>query len=147
MASAGAVERRRGKSVNGVRVHHYGLATDSLERSIETLRSLGYDVGEITLDPIQQVYVAFASRSQESMIELICDVDANGPTHRIVSKTGNGLYHICYEVDSLEETIMNLRDKGFLLRRAPVPAVACGSKRIAWMYSRYIGLIELLEKS
>ena len=26
--------------MNGVRVHHYGLATDNLERSIETLRSL-----------------------------------------------------------------------------------------------------------
>ena len=84
---------------------------------------------------------------QEAMIELVCDVDANGPTHRIVSKTGNGLYHICYEVDNLEETIMKLRDKGFLLRHAPVPAVACDGKRIAWMYNRYIGLIELLEKS
>ena len=31
------------------------------------------------------------------MIELICDVDANGPTHCIVSKTDNGLYHICCE--------------------------------------------------
>ena len=133
--------------MNGARVHHYGLATDDLEGSIETLRSLGYEVGEITLDPIQQVRVAFASRAQEAMIELICDADANGPTHRIISKTGNGIYHVCYEVDRLEETILKLRDQGFLLRRTPVPAAACGSKRIAWMYNRYIGLIELLEKS
>jgi methylmalonyl-CoA/ethylmalonyl-CoA epimerase len=133
--------------VNDVRAHHFGLATDDLARSIETLRSLGYHVGEITLDPIQRVRVAFASRPEEAMIELVCDVDANGPTHRIVSKTGNGLYHVCYEVDSLEETILKLRDRGFLLRHAPVPAAACDGKRIAWMYSRYIGLIELLEKS
>jgi methylmalonyl-CoA/ethylmalonyl-CoA epimerase len=132
--------------MNDVRVHHYGLATDDLERSIETLRLLGYHVGEITLDPVQRVRVAFASRPQEAMIELICDIDANGPTHRTVSKTGNGLYHICYEVDHLEETIMELRDQGFLLRHAPVPAVACDGKRIAWMYNRYVGLIELLEK-
>ena len=80
------------------------------------------------------------------MIELVCDVDAKGPTHRIVSKTGNGLYHICYEVDNLEETMMKLRDEKFLLMHAPVPAAACNGKRIAWMYNRYVGLIELLEK-
>jgi methylmalonyl-CoA/ethylmalonyl-CoA epimerase len=130
-----------------IRVHHYGLATNDLERSIETLRSLGYDVREITLDPIQHVRVAFASRPQEAMIELISDVDGNGPTRRIISKTGNGLYHVCYEVGNLEETIRKLRDDGFLLRHAPVPAVACDNRRIAWMYNRSIGLVELLERS
>lgn len=130
-----------------LKVHHYGLATDNLERSIETLRSLEYQVGEITHDPIQNVRIAFASRPHEAMIELICDFDENGPTRRFVSKTGNSLYHICYEVDNLEKTMAKLRDKGFLLRHAPVPAIACDGKRIAWMYNRYIGLIELLEKS
>jgi len=129
-----------------IRVHHYGLATDNMEQSIESLRSLGYHVGEIMLDPIQKVHVAFASRHQETMIELICDATADGPTHCLVSKTGNGLYHICYEVDNLEETMMKLRDQGYLLRHAPVSAVACDGRRIAWMYSRYLGLIELLEK-
>ncbi len=133
--------------MNGVKVHHYGLATDNLERSIETLRSLGYRVGEITLDPVQRVRAAFASRPQEAMIELICDADTSGPTHRIISKTGNGLYHICYEVDNLGEMTTKLRDEGFLLMHEPVPAVACDGRRIAWMYNRYIGLIELLEKS
>jgi methylmalonyl-CoA/ethylmalonyl-CoA epimerase len=130
-----------------LKVHHYGLATNNLEQSIDTLRSLGYIVGKITLDPVQRVRVAFASHPQEGMIELIGDIDTKGPTSRIISKTGNGLYHICYEVNNLEETTVILREKGFLLRHAPVPAVACDGRRIAWMYNRYIGLIELLEKS
>lgn len=129
-----------------MKIHHYGLATDNLEKSIETLRSLGYQVGDITLDPIQKVRVAFASRPPEAMIELICDVDANGPTHHMISKTGNGLYHICYEVNDIEETVKELRDEGFLLRHSPVPAAAFEGNKIAWMYNRYIGLIELLEK-
>lgn len=130
----------------GLTIHHYGLATDNLEQSIETLRSLNYQVGEIILDPVQRVRVAFASHPQAGMIELICDIDASGPTSRIISKTGNGFYHICYEVDNLEKSIDNLRGKGFLLKHPPVLAVACNGKRIAWMYNRYIGLIELLEK-
>lgn len=130
-----------------LKIHHYGLATANLEQSMATLRSLGYQVGEITFDPIQNVRLAFAARPPEAMIELIADFDANGPTHHFISKTGNGLYHICYEVDDLDETIMSLRNMGFLLRQAPVPATAFDGKRIAWMYNRYIGLIELVEKS
>jgi methylmalonyl-CoA/ethylmalonyl-CoA epimerase len=146
MASGDASDGKDGVNMSDIRIHHYGLATDNLERSIETLRLLGYQVGEITLDPVQKVRIAFASRPQEAMIELICDVDANGPTHHMISKTGNGLYHICYEVDDLEVTVKKLRDEGFLLRHAPVPAAAFDGKRIAWMYSRYIGLVELVEK-
>jgi hypothetical protein len=56
--------------MNGIRVHHYGSATDNLVRSIETLRLLEYCAGEITLDPVQRVRVAFASRPQEVMIEV-----------------------------------------------------------------------------
>jgi len=133
--------------MNDLKIHHYGLATAHLEQSIETMRLLGYHVGEIMLDPIQGVRLAFASRPQEAMIELICDIDVNGPTHRIVSNTGSGLYHICYEVNNLDDTMMSMRNAGFLLIRTPVTAVACAGKRIAWMYNRYIGLIELLEKA
>jgi hypothetical protein len=56
--------------MNGLRVHHYGSAPDNLVRSIETLRLLEYCAGEITLDPVQRVRVAFASRPQEVMIEV-----------------------------------------------------------------------------
>jgi len=127
-------------------VHHYGLATDNLERSLETMAALGYKVGNITYDAIQKVRVAFVSRNEETMIELVCDADENGPTRRFLSQIGNGLYHICYEVDNIEEATKKLREEGFLLRHAPVPAVACGGRKIAWMYNRTIGLIELLEK-
>jgi methylmalonyl-CoA/ethylmalonyl-CoA epimerase len=133
--------------MSDLKIHHYGLATDNLERSIEVLRLLGYQIGEITIDPIQKVRVAFASRSHPGeMIELICDIEADGPTHGLLAKTGSGLYHICYEVDHLEETMKKLSGERFVILRSPVPAAACHGKRIAWMYNRHVGLIELLEK-
>lgn len=127
-------------------VHHYGLATDNLERSMEAMAALGYKIGNITYDAVQKVRVAFVFRDQEAMIELVCDADENGPTRRFLSQGRNGLYHICYEVDNVEEATKKLREEGFLLRHAPVPAVACGGRKIAWMYNRHIGLIELVEK-
>ncbi|MCK4820463.1 VOC family protein [bacterium] len=127
-------------------VHHYGLATKNLERSIDVFRSLGYQVSKPVFDPVQQVKVAFVFRKGEHPIELVYDSEAGGPISGIVSKVGSGLYHICYEVDNIEQTIATLRHKGFLLRHKPVKATAFDGRRIAWLYNRDIGLVELLER-
>ncbi|MDY6987193.1 MAG: VOC family protein [Thermodesulfobacteriota bacterium] len=128
-----------------MRMHHYGLATENLERSMKVFEALGYEVSDPVLDPVQKVRVAFVSRKEELPIELVCDSESGGPTTGILSRVGSGLYHVCYEVDNIEETITALRAKGFLLRHKPVEAVAYNRRRIAWLYSRDIGLIELLE--
>lgn len=127
-------------------IHHYGLATKNLERSMEVFRSLGYQVSEPVFDPVQHVKVAFVHRKGEHPIELVCDSETGGPTSGILSKVGSGLYHICYEVDNIEQMITNLGQNGFLLRHKPVNAIAFDGRRIAWLYNRDIGLVELLEK-
>lgn len=131
---------------SGLNIHHYGLATNDLEKSIESFRVLGYEVGPTYVDPLQKVKLAFVSRPGEPLIEIICDLDTDGPTQKIVAKSGSGFYHLCYEVDDIEQTIEKFRVLGFLLRHKPVPAVAFAGRKIAWLYHRYIGLVELLEK-
>ena len=133
--------------MNDLKVHHYGLATNDLQRSLEVFRSLGYKPeGDIFIDPIQKVKLLFVSRPGEPLIEIICDVDDSGPTKNIISKSGNGFYHICYETSDIEASIESFKQKGFMLRHKPVPATAFGGRRITWMYNRSIGLVELLEK-
>jgi methylmalonyl-CoA/ethylmalonyl-CoA epimerase len=127
-------------------IHHYGLATKNLKRSAEVFSSLGYQVSEPIFDPIQQVEVSFVSREGQYPIELVCDSGTGGPTSGFLSKVGSGLYHICYKVDEMEETIGILRKKRFLVKQKPVKATAFKGKRIAWLYNRDIGLIELVER-
>lgn len=129
-----------------IKVHHYGLATSDLNRGAKTFSLLGYDVSEPIYDPVQQVEVVFVSRSGETTIELVCDSGTNGPTNGFISKVGSGLYHICYEVDDIENTIKKLRENGFFTKQKPVEATAFKNRRIAWLYNRDIGLIELLER-
>jgi len=127
-------------------IHHYGLATKNLERSMEVFRSLGYEIGEPVFDSIQKVEVAFVFLEGEHPIELVCDQEAGGPTSEILSKVGSGLYHVCYEVDNIEQMVTTLRQKGFLLKHKPVKATAFNDRKIAWLYNRDIGLVELLER-
>ncbi|MCK4883035.1 MAG: VOC family protein [Candidatus Omnitrophica bacterium] len=127
-------------------VHHFGLATKNMEKSMEAFRTLGFEVGDIIVDPLQKVKVAFVTPPSGSLIELVCDLDENGPVGKIVGKVGSSFYHMCFEADDLEATIEGLRNKKYLLRHKPIEAVAFNGRRIAWMYNRSIGLVELLEK-
>jgi len=129
-----------------LRVHHYGFATESLERTAEVFRLLGYHVTEPVFDSIQRVRLCFAKRKGQCPVELVCDCGAEGPTNGYISKIGSGFYHICYEVDDMEECIRTLRRRQFLLKQKPVKAIAFRGRRVAWLYNRDVGLVELLEK-
>ena len=67
--------------------------------------------------------------------------------NKIVKKSGSCFYHVCFEVDNIDESVNDLRNSGYLLRHKPVKAKAFGGRKIAWMYHRDIGLVELLEKA
>jgi methylmalonyl-CoA/ethylmalonyl-CoA epimerase len=129
-----------------MRIHHYGLATKNIERTVGVFRSLGYQVSEPVFDPLQKVNIVFVKHDAETPIELVCDSEPSGPTTGLFSKIGSSLYHICYQVDNIEKMIQALRQQGFLLRHKPVPATAFKGKRIAWLYNQDIGMIELLEQ-
>lgn len=128
-----------------VKVHHYGLATNNIKESIKTFEALGFAAGQTHIDPKQNVQLTFISCGHGPLIELISDLDDNGPTRKMIEKSGNGLYHICFEVDDMEAAINSFREEGYLLRHKPVEAVAFNGRKIAWMYNRSIGLVELLE--
>ena len=62
-----------------------------------------------------------------------------------LKKIGSTPYHICYECSNLEDTISSLKEKNFVLIREPQLAPAIENRRVAFMYSGTVGLIELLE--
>jgi methylmalonyl-CoA/ethylmalonyl-CoA epimerase len=49
-------------------------------------------------------------------------------------------------VDNLEQALAAARSLGALITRQPMPAIAFGGRRIAWIYTRNRLLIEYLER-
>lgn len=130
-----------------MRVHHYGLATQSIDKSVSAFLSLGYEkVTEIIHDPIQGVYLLFLKNKNDHLIELVAPADEKNPVTKIINKVGNSLYHICYEVADIEEQIAILKKERFIVVVAPVEAVAFNNRKICFLYHPSIGLIELLEQ-
>ncbi|MBA5247430.1 VOC family protein [Marnyiella aurantia] len=128
-------------------VHHYGLATKSIEKSIKSFIALGYEAcSDIIFDPLQGVNLLFLKNENDHFIELVEPAATENPVSKILSKNGSSLYHICYTVDHLDQKIEELKSNRFKLVLPPTPAVAFEGRKICFLYHPSLGLIELLEK-
>lgn len=133
--------------VSTLRLHHIGFVVAEIEASLRGfIQSLGasWD-GHIFEDPHQNVKVAFlATRPGDALIELVEPAGESSPVMQFLKK-GGGMHHVCYEVDSLTQSLQELRARGALLVKRPKPAVAFGGRQIAWILTAEKLLVELLE--
>jgi methylmalonyl-CoA/ethylmalonyl-CoA epimerase len=129
--------------------HHVGYVVKSIaEIGEEFSRSIGAEWdGNIIHDPLQEAKVTFlfSGGRQGPSLELVEPAGDKSPLHRFLAK-GGGLHHVCYEVDSLATQLQQSRAAGCLVVREPLPAVAFGGRKIAWVYTRQKLLVEYLER-
>jgi methylmalonyl-CoA/ethylmalonyl-CoA epimerase len=126
------------------------VAVASLEEALPLYESLfGYRLISGPFDdPIQRVSVCFLGRELpgDITIELVAPLDEQSPIRKTLAK-GGGAYHVCYEVQDLEETLRQAANNRCIIVSRPAPAVAFGNRRIAWFYTPTRQLIELLERN
>lgn len=129
--------------------HHVGYVVSSIAKvGQDFARSLGAEWdGVIIHDPLQEARVTFirCGGPETPTVELVEPADDKSPLHKVVAR-GGGLHHICYEVDSLDAQLPQSRAAGCLVVKDPLPAVAFGGRRIAWVYTRQKLLVEYLER-
>lgn len=133
----------------GPRLHHIGCVVDSIKDRIESYRRdlESPSASPVFEDPIQRSRVAFLQLPSQGavLLELIEPAAPDSPVARFLEK-GGGLHHLCYEVDDLAGQIRKMKAQRALLIRGPKPAVAFGGRRIAWMRTRDMLLVEYLER-
>lgn len=129
--------------------HHVGFVVASIHNSVRGFADMlqtEWDE-EIFHDPNQGVRVTFlkSRRAGDPLWELVEAADSKSPVHAFAAK-GGGLHHVCYVVDKLEQALAEARSLGAIVTRHPMPAVAFGGRRIAWIYTKNRLLIEYLER-
>jgi len=128
--------------------HHVGFVVSSIQNTVQSFADMlqaDWD-GHIFHDPNQGVRVTFlkSRRAGDPLFELVEPADEKSPVQSFVAK-GGGMHHVCYTVANLEEALSRARALGAIITRPPMPAVAFGGRRIAWIYTRNKLLIEYLE--
>ena len=129
-------------------LHHIGLLVRSIEAATDLQVSrFGYRIeSEIILDPIQTARVRFLRLANATQwLELVSPEDEHSKLSNTLTKHGEGIHHLCYEVPGIEEACEHLRQSRQMLLSVPTPAVAFGGRRIAWFMDRSGFLTELLE--
>lgn len=126
-------------------IHHIGYAVKDIVKSYEKFKEIGYvKETDVIIDEKRKVEIQFLVKDNYR-IELISPYETKSPIEKIL-KRGNTPYHICYEVLNLENEIKNLQSTGYTLVEKPEKAPAIENKRVAFMFSMDMGLIELVEK-
>jgi methylmalonyl-CoA/ethylmalonyl-CoA epimerase len=130
-------------------LHHLGFAVASIAAVAEEFAvsmSARWD-GRIIHDPAQRVRVAFFSPidTRNPVFELVEPASETSPVSNFLKKRV-GLHHVCYETDDLESRLRDASAMRSVIIAEPVPAVAFGGRRIAWVCSENFLLVEFLER-
>jgi methylmalonyl-CoA epimerase len=128
-------------------IDHIGIAVKNLDPAEEFYkRILGLSVKEHEIVENQKVKVAFIPVSG-SEVELLESTDSEGPVSRHINAKGEGIQHLAFRVENIDEALKELKEKGVrLIDKEPRPGA--GGARIAFIHpAETCGvLIELCER-
>ena len=126
--------------------HHVGIACHKIEKTLSFYAAMGYTAAPVVDDLIQHVRVCFLDKEGAPRLELLEPLDDQSPVARTLASSGVTPYHLCYQVQDIENSIQSLRGQRFLLVTGPVPACAMENRRIAFLFKKDVGLVELVEQ-
>ena len=129
------------------RLNHVGVATPSIERSLETYRELfGAEAhGEAFDLPAQGVRVCFVD-APNAQIELIEPLGPDSPIARFIEKNpAGGQHHVCFEVPDIHAAKAELEAKG--ARVLGEPRIGAHGTPVFFVHPKDMGgvLTEIME--
>ncbi|QQK70547.1 hypothetical protein HG702_02205 [Pectobacterium versatile] len=99
-----------------MKLHHFGFLSKKLNETVDTFTLLGHKIiSDIIRDDIRGVDIVFLTSDTNELIEIVSPYTENSIVKNLIKKSNNNLYHIAYSVDDIDEKILNLQHKGFIL--------------------------------
>ena len=130
-----------------LKVDHIGVAVNSIESSLKFFAdTLGLKLeGSETVES-QKVTTAFLPVG-DTEVELLQSTAPDGPIAGFIEKKGEGVQHVAFLVDNIEEALKELEAKGIRLIDK-VPRMGAGGKKIAFVHPKDTCgvLVELCQK-
>lgn len=96
-------------------IEHIGIAVKNLDNAIAFFsKLLGQECYAIEEVKDQKVKTAFFQIGQ-TKIELLESTDPEGPIGKFIEKKGEGIHHIAYAVDNVNESLKEVEEMGVQL--------------------------------
>ena len=130
------------------KIHHVAVAVDNLDEAAKFYQDgLGLDLTGIEVVSAQKTKVGFF-KIGGSNIELVQPAEPDSPLDKFLKTKGQGMHHLCFEVDDIEAEIKNLLENGAtMIDQKPRPGAH--NSRVAFVHPKSSSgvLIELVELS
>lgn len=129
------------------RIDHIGIAVGSIEAAARLYtEGLGLTLDRLETVAEQGVRVGFLPVG-DSELELLEAVGDESPVARFLEKQGEGLHHICLQVDDIVAAMARLREAGARLVTQE-PTIGSGGALVAFVHPRTANgvLLELSQR-
>lgn len=128
------------------KIEHIGIAVKDIEQSNNLFKALfgkaHYKIEEVESEGVKTSFFECGPNK----IELLQATNKNSPIAKFIEKKGEGIHHIAFAVDDIEEEIKRLADEGFEMIHK-VPKKGADNKLIAFLHPKSSNsvLIELCQ--
>lgn len=130
-----------------MKIHHLGIAVKNIEEAAQRFGGLlGLERGERYDIPDMKVSALFLPLG-ESNLELLEPHSEDSAVGKFLARRGEGIHHICIEVDDIEESLRKFKNEGArLIDEKPRPGA--GGHLVAFVHpkSTHGALMELKQK-
>jgi methylmalonyl-CoA/ethylmalonyl-CoA epimerase len=130
-----------------IRIDHIGIAVPNIQDALQFFENaLGIRLDHIASEEGGKTQVAFLPVGG-SEIELVEPQEAESGLAKFLAKRGEGVHHICFEVDDMDAALARLKENGAQLIDE-TPRVNASGMRYAFIHpkSAHGVLIELYQK-
>lgn len=128
------------------KIDHIGIAVKDADDALKLYRDiLGMEV--VHEEVVASEHLRTVSlKVGETLIELLQPLDEASTVHKFIEKKGEGMHHIAYRVEDVEESLKEMESNGIQLIDK-TPRLGAGNKKIAFLHPKSTKrvLIELTE--
>lgn len=127
-------------------INHVAVVVENMEKSLAFWRdALGIKLHELRDVPAEKSQVAFLPLAGAE-VELVMPTTDDSGIAKYLAKRGQGLHHLCLEVDDIEGMMAQLKEKNIRLINEE-PRTAADGKKYAFIHPESTGgvLVELYQ--
>ncbi len=128
------------------KINHIAIAVNNIEEAAKFYQNiLGLNLTGVEVVPAQKTRVGFF-KIGESNIELVQPAEPDSPLVKFLETKGQGIHHICFEVENVEAEMKAYLEKGAtLIDQKPRPGAH--NTKVAFVHPKSSSgvLIELCE--
>lgn len=129
------------------KIEHLGIAVKNIQQA-NTLYEKLLGVAPYKQEAVEsEAVITSFFKVGDSKIELLASTREDGPIGKFISKKGEGIHHIAFDVDDIELELDRLEKEGFqLINKVPKPGA--DNKLVAFLHPKSTNgvLIELCQE-